>query len=418
MSASGSPAAKKAELAALGATPAAACAPKAASLDPHGDGPHASGTRRATGAEVAADPDTVLQPLAEVAARQDLAELAERLGELRRWLAADLDALEAELGAEGHCLVAGNGGAQTRVGLAAAHLLHLPGKRIRPLCVMLAARLGGRAMDRAVRGVATACELVHAATLLHDDVVDDSQERRGSPAARVIYGNSASILAGDHLLVHALRLVQDAGAPQLLPSLLAVMARMVRAEALQLERRGRFEPSRETYLEVIRGKTAALFAWGLTAGGELAGCPDDVRGALGRVGEHLGMAFQLTDDVLDLDGEAGRTGKDALRDVREGKLTWPLILAAEREPALAARLARVAAGTLRTGGSDAPSPEAHARELRDVQVEVHRSGALEATRAFAQEQASAACACLEALPAGRPRDALGWVVRSAVARLG
>ena len=358
-------------------------------------------------------PDAVLQPLAEVAERQDLAHLAARLSELRRWLAADLDALEADLGDEQHALVAGRGGSQTRVGRAAAHLLHLPGKRIRPLCVILAARLGGRSMDAAVKNVATACELVHAATLLHDDVVDDSQERRGAPAARVIYGNSASILAGDHLLVHALRLVQNSDNPQLLPSLLAVMARMVRAEALQLERRGRFEPSRETYLEVIRGKTAALFAWGLTAGGTLAGCDERVRAALGQVGEHLGMAFQLVDDVLDLADQDNRTGKDALRDVREGKLTWPLILAAEREPALAQRLARVAAGALQQQPG-----AAHEAELAEVQAQVQRSGAIEATRTFAQKQAAAACACLQALPAGRPRDALGWVVQSAVVRLG
>lgn len=356
--------------------------------------------------------DEVLGPLATVAGRQNLLPLAARLTELRGWLADDLSALEdAMRNAEhGQVPVHPNGAGQTDVGKAAGHLLALPGKRIRPLCVILAARLCGRRMDAAVRDVATACELVHAATLLHDDVVDDSHERRGAPAARTLYGNSASILAGDHLLVHALRLVERAGQPQLSTSLLDVMTHMVRAEAQQLERRGRFEPSRTAYLEVIRGKTAALFAWGLQAGGSLGGATPEVRAALGQVGVHLGMAFQLVDDVLDMEGDPKLTGKDALQDVREGKLTWPLILAAEAEPALAERLAAVA----RSNGR--PPGRTQAVMLR-IRARVAATGALDATRAFALQEAEAACTCLQALPAGRPRDALGLVVQSAVRRL-
>src|SRR5690606_25678383 len=189
-------------------------------------------------------------------------------------------------------------------------------------------------LDAQVRDLAVACELVHAATLLHDDVIDEGTERRGAPAARVIYGNSASVLAGDALFTEALRLVGRAGVPGLLDELLTVIAEMVDAEALQLERRGRLDLSREAYLRVIRGKTATLFRWALRAGGGAAGLGAGQVDALGEAGASLGLAFQLTDDLLDLDGDPAVTGKDALADLRQGKVTWPVILACEREPDL------------------------------------------------------------------------------------
>jgi octaprenyl-diphosphate synthase len=252
-----------------------------------------------------------------------------------------------------------------------------------------------------------ACELVHAATLLHDDVIDDSQERRGAPAARMLFGNSASILAGDHLLVEALRLVQGTGEADLLAELLDVIARMVAAEALQLERRGRFQPDRGIYLEVIRGKTAALFGWGLRAGGRVAGLSADALAALETVGMSLGMAFQLVDDVLDLEGDPSVTGKEALSDVREGKLTWPVILAAERDPGLRTQLAEVA-----KGGRELTVARAH-----DLVESLKATGALAATRAYAREKAEEACAELRRLPKGASRAALQLVVESAVHRV-
>src|SRR6185503_1216876 len=116
-----------------------------------------------------------------------------------------------------------------------------------------------------------AAEIVHAATLLHDDVIDDGHERRGAPAARIVYGNSASILGGDYLLVEALERVAALDAAPVLRSLLDTIARMVAAEAVQLERRGRFEPCRDTYLQIIEGKTASLFRWALAAAPLLGG---------------------------------------------------------------------------------------------------------------------------------------------------
>src|SRR5690606_29233929 len=152
---------------------------------------------------------------------------------------------------------------------AAVHLIGRPGKRIRPVCVLLGARLAGLPAAVDLGAAAVACELVHAATLLHDDVIDEGTERRGAPAARTVYGNSASILAGDYLLVEALERVSRAGADstpparrmELMQSLLHTIAQMVAAEALQLEQRGRFRPALDSYLRVIEGKTASLFRW-------------------------------------------------------------------------------------------------------------------------------------------------------------
>lgn len=353
--------------------------------------------------------DPVLTPLAEVAARESLAPLARRLVDLRLWLADDLALfeagivdVEAALG-EGPVMAPG-----LRVRQAADHLLALPGKRIRPLCVLLAARLGARAMDADVRRTAIACELVHAATLLHDDVIDDSRERRGAPASRVLFGNSASILGGDYLLVQALRLVQRSDGGMLLPELLAVMSRIVAAEALQLERRGRFAPSRDIYLQVVRGKTAALFAWGLGAGAALGHLSPQACAALGEVGMHLGLAFQLVDDVLDIEGDPQVTGKDALQDLREGKLTWPMILASEASEALRAELADIAHVGVTAFGHD---------RIAGVMQRVRASGALAASRAYARAEAQAACRRLGDLPPGRARDALALIVQSAVQRM-
>ncbi|MEZ4273158.1 MAG: polyprenyl synthetase family protein [Myxococcota bacterium] len=345
-----------------------------------------------------------LDSLSVVSRRSGLDALASRLGELQRLLADDLGELEVGL-----CQIhqQAQNDELDLAKRAAHHLLARPGKRIRSLCVILGARLGGRLLDDDVRNLAIACELVHAATLLHDDVIDEGTQRRGAPASRMVFGNSASILAGDHLLVEALRLVEAAGPAWLLTQLLGVISKMVAAEALQLERRGRFDPSPDTYLEVIRGKSAALFRWGLQAGAVVAKMPENHVELLGEVGLALGMAFQLVDDVLDLRGDADVTGKNTLVDLREGKLTWPLIIAAQRHTALCAQLQNIAIG----------QHDLTDERAQYVMEEVCACGALDTTCEFAQAQADHARTLLTQLPITPARRAMEIVIDSAVNRI-
>lgn len=347
--------------------------------------------------------DPVMDALSTAAGRHDLDPLAGRLIELGTWLGDDLVELDQALDA----FIPAKPAEADLSQRAAAHLIAQKGKRIRPLCVMLSARIGGRIFDPVIRDLAVAAEVVHAATLLHDDVIDEGDERRGEATARVVFGNSASILGGDYLLIEALKLVRRANAPVLLDRMLSVISQMVEAEAYQLERRHRFDPDRALYYKVIEGKTAALFRWGLAAGGIMAGLSEDEVEALSEVGMALGTAFQLVDDILDLDGDPAVTGKAALADIREGKMTWPLIVSVERDAALRQQLE----GWMRREGA-AFDPAA-------ASMVVHRmkaAGAIEATREEAARQAELAQAALARLPDGRARQAIGAVVEATVSR--
>jgi octaprenyl-diphosphate synthase len=344
----------------------------------------------------------VLTPLEMATSREGLASLASRLADVRAWLAEDLTALEAALTG----LMPEQGHLAHR---AAAHLLERPGKRVRPMCVYLAAQCGSYAADatEGIRLLAVSAELVHAATLLHDDVIDHGMDRRGAPTARVMYGNAASVLGGDHLLIEALDRVRRVEHPELLAGLLAVIGEMVAGEALQLERRGRFEPDPEVYNRVVTGKTASLFRWAMTAGATMGGlAPDHVR-ALGTAGECLGIAFQLVDDALDLAGDPAVLGKDGLLDLREGKLTWPLIVACERDPGLQTLLATIAHDP--TLLDDTPRCE----RLRHRLLE---TGCIEATQARAKVLADEARCVLASLPPSAARDALVTVVAVCIDR--
>src|SRR5690606_35806323 len=163
----------------------------------------------------------------------------------------------------------------------AGHLLALGGKRLRPICVALAARLGTGFDDRAL-SLAVAAELVHAATLLHDDVVDLGDTRRGALCARVVFGNAVSIFAGDWLLVDALKRVRAASLDGVLEALLDVIEEMILAESRQLERRGRLDTTEAEWLEIARGKTAALFRWAMIGGARAGGLDADACAALER----------------------------------------------------------------------------------------------------------------------------------------
>ena len=334
----------------------------------------------------------VLTPLTSASRRAGADTVAQKLAAIRSWLADELVELE-------HAVqpASSDGDLAERAG---AYLLGRPGKRVRPLCVVLGARLGGREMDEDIKAAAVAAELVHNATLLHDDVIDLGTERRGAPSARMVYGNAASVLGGDYLLTRALQLVEPLGGG-LLRRLLATISDMVRAEAIQLDQRGSLRPDRDTYIEIIAGKTAALFQWAIAAGASLGGLTPEGVAAAERTGAALGLAFQLTDDLLDVQGDPNLTGKALFTDLAEGKLTWPFILAAERDPAVLPLVRAFLNGEL---------------EPKRVLERVIDTGAYEDTRIFAAEQGRIARSALEELPESAARDALTVVVDAAVSR--
>jgi octaprenyl-diphosphate synthase len=333
--------------------------------------------------------DDVFHNLEGVCADRGLDGLARRLVELRTFLADDLGEVE-------RALRTACGGGDTLAHASARHLLDQDGKRLRPICVALAARVGA-GFTPAARAYAIAVELVHNATLLHDDVVDLGDLRRGSPAARVVYGNAASIFGGDWLLVDALCRVQSAGQPEVLERMLAVLKEMVVAESLQLARRGRVGGSEGDYFRVIDGKTASLFRWAMFAGARAGGAPERVVEALDVYGHKLGVAFQIVDDVLDVAGDPAATGKTLLADLREGKMTYPLLLATDKDPGIAPLLERFCAAE-----DAALDPELVARIARAMTT----AGVAERCLALATRLCEEAIRSLAALPAGRARSSL------------
>jgi len=351
----------------------------------------------------------LLERLESLVADRGLPRLADRLEDMALFIGADLAVFEQELAQLPR--------RPQRVGRAAHQLLDLGGKRLRPLLLCLAARLparGGptaehdRPLEHRVRDLAVAVELVHNATLLHDDVVDVSDTRRGGATARSVYGNAASIFAGDWLLIEALRRVDRARLPGLLDELFSTIEEMIFAESIQLENRGRLATDRLVYFEVVEGKTASVFRWAMSAGALAAGLPEPQRMALRDFGRHLGVAFQAVDDLLDLTGDAARTGKQLFTDLREGKMTYPLIVALERRPEMRPLIqAIVDHGAEREmGDAEAAAVVQLLRETRAVE------DCLEMARARSAE----AVACLEALPESRARRSLITVAESIVDR--
>lgn len=327
--------------------------------------------------------------------------MADELERMAGFAGLDLAAVEAELAAVPP--------RPDVVGRASLHLLSLGGKRLRPLCVALASRMGAGFGPRALH-LAVAVELVHSATLLHDDVVDQGELRRGRPAARMVYGNAASVFAGDWLLVEALRRVRRSELVDVLDRLLEVIDQMIIAEAKQLENRGTFRMDLATYDAIIEGKTASLFQWALFAGARAGELSPAQAEALGEFGRQTGLAFQITDDVLDLEGSLRDLEKSPLADVREGKLTYPLIVAAEREPRVVTLVREIA------GLPEAAPVPPEAREALLAALE--RTGGLEEGRARARGHVARARAALELFPESARRAALSFVSEAAVSRAG
>ncbi len=211
----------------------------------------------------------------------------------------------------------------------AKHLIDSGGKRLRPMLTLAAARMCGYEGDHHVT-LSASVEFMHTATLLHDDVVDESDMRRGKQAARMVWGNQASVLVGDFLLGQAFRMMVDAQSMDALEVLSTASTIIAEGEVMQLSAAQSMETTEDDYLAIIRGKTAALFSAACEVGPILAGSQKPIRDAFRSFGMNLGLAFQLIDDALDYGGSQTDLGKNVGDDFFEGKITLPVLLAYRR----------------------------------------------------------------------------------------
>ncbi|HWA49302.1 MAG TPA: polyprenyl synthetase family protein, partial [Dongiaceae bacterium] len=211
----------------------------------------------------------------------------------------------------------------------AGHIIAAGGKRLRPVLTLASSQLCGYRGPRSA-GLAACVEFIHTATLLHDDVVDDSDLRRGEASANVLWGNKASVLVGDFLFSRAFQLMVADGSLRILEILCGASAKIAEGEVLQLMTSNDTATNEQAYLEVIKGKTAVLFAAACEVGAVVADRPKREQEALAGFGLNLGIAFQLIDDMLDYSARQSELGKTVGDDFREGKITLPVILAFRR----------------------------------------------------------------------------------------
>ncbi|MDJ0627909.1 MAG: polyprenyl synthetase family protein [Rhodobacter sp.] len=293
-----------------------------------------------------------------------------------------------------------------RIPQVTAHLVEAGGKRLRPMLTLATARMCGYGGAFHVHLAATV-EFIHTATLLHDDVVDESGQRRGRPTANLLWDNKSSVLVGDYLFARSFQLMVETGSLRVLDILSNAAATIAEGEVLQLTASQDLRTDEEIYLKVIRGKTAALFSAATEVGGVIAGAPEDQVRALFEYGDALGVSFQIVDDLLDYGGDVTATGKNVGDDFRERKLTLPVIkalaLADDAEQAFWARV--IEKGDQRDGDLD------RAQEL------LARHGAMAATRADALAWAERAKAAILTLPDGEFRAMLYDLADYVVARV-
>ncbi|HAR96684.1 MAG TPA: octaprenyl diphosphate synthase [Deltaproteobacteria bacterium] len=275
------------------------------------------------------------------------------------------------------------------------HIIKSGGKRIRPILVILSAKMSGCADYRHIP-YAAIVEFIHTATLLHDDVVDNAKTRRGSPTANTLWGNEPSVLVGDFLFSKSFDLmVSDQNS-----AVLAVMSRVTTAlaegEIMELLKTSDVETTEDDYYEIIANKTAVLLSAACEVGAILGGVDQDKRKALNRFGYHFGMAFQLTDDVLDYVSKGTTLGKDAGSDLKEGKITLPLIHALKS-----------ATPEERTVVTDSINkPRMTQKDYRKILNMIKRRGGIEYTVQASKNHAEQAMSFLNAFPPSPYRDAM------------
>lgn len=240
-----------------------------------------------------------------------------------------LSLLQNQLSAVNTCLLQKMESPVALIPEVAGYLISLGGKRLRPLLTIASAELCGYKGERHIH-LAACVEFIHTATLLHDDVVDESILRRGRQTANSLWNNKASVLVGDFLFSRAFELMVADGSLEILDILSKASSAISEGEVLQLSMSHSLELTQETYLKIIESKTARLFSAATEVGAVVAKAPDEERKALTQFGRALGIAFQLTDDILDYTANQGQLGKTIGDDFREGKVTLPLLLAYQK----------------------------------------------------------------------------------------
>jgi octaprenyl-diphosphate synthase len=309
----------------------------------------------------------------------------------------DLVALEDEFGRD----TVSNVRAITEIG---EYLRAGGGKRIRPALLLLSAKLLNYEGRGAVR-LGAVVEIIHTATLVHDDIIDDAKTRRGRPAANTQWGNSTCVLAGDWLYMQAFKIAVQERNFRILDTLIELTQQMVEGELLQIEKIGKFITLDE-HFDLIFRKTACLFSVCMRLGGILGGASPEQEAALGKYGHDLGMAFQIVDDVLDLTGSEEALGKPVASDLREGKMTMAVIHAVER--CTSEERAKVET-ILRQGMFNGVS---HGDILEILQ----RYGSLEAATTCAAQYAESAIQAICNFPDSEIKRALLWAPEFVVAR--
>ena len=313
--------------------------------------------------------------------------------------------LEPELLATNQAIVARMDSPVALIPQLAAHLVAAGGKRLRPLLTLAAAKLCGYEGARQIK-LAACVEFIHTATLLHDDVVDESVLRRGFASANAVFGNKASVLVGDFLFARAFELMVEDGSLEVLRILCSASATIAEGEVLQLTTQNDLSTTEQKYFDVIRGKTAALFAAACEVGGVIAQRPAAQTAALAQFGMDLGMAFQLVDDALDYAADEAELGKTVGDDFREGKLTYPVLLA----------IAGADAAELEFWTRTIGEGEQSETDLATALAFMQRHNATQRSIARADAFVDSACAALAVFPESPMRTALEDVARYTTAR--
>ncbi|MCP8688507.1 octaprenyl diphosphate synthase [Marinobacterium sedimentorum] len=283
------------------------------------------------------------------------------------------------------------------------YIVESGGKRLRPLLVLLSANACGYQGQQHIP-LAAIVEFIHTATLLHDDVVDNSDLRRGKDTANARWGNAPSVLVGDFLYSRAFQVMVEIGNMDIMHVISNATNVIAEGEVLQLLNCKNPDTTEDAYMQVIIGKTATLFEAATETGAILAAASTAERDALRLYGRHLGIAFQLVDDLMDYLSSAEEMGKNVGDDLAEGKPTLPLIQAMKAGTAEERQLIRQC---IRKGGLD---------DLQPILDIVQRTGAIDYTRAAAQRAAASACEALAALPASSFKDTLAQLAEIAVDR--